>query len=75
MVHMNTGFRGMALSFVLVIIDAIDIHYADIVVTVLHAICTSTASEHSMTLLSLNSSSLLARALQTLHIDLVKMFE
>ena len=67
---MNSGLRCMALSLVLVIVDAIDVHNTDVVVPIRHTVGTTTTSKDPMAL-SINQGSLLARALQTLHIDLV----
>ena len=60
----------MALSLVLVIVDAVDVDNADVVVPILHAICATTSSKNSMTL-SVHKSSLLTRALQALNINLI----
>ena len=67
---MNSGLRCMALSLVLVIVDAIDVHNTDVVVSIRHTVGTTTTSKDPMAL-TIDQGSLLARALQTLHIDLV----
>ena len=60
----------LTLSFILVVIDTVDVHYADVVVPILHAICATTSSKNSMTL-SIHKSSFLTRALQALNINLI----
>ena len=69
-VHVDPCLWCMTLSFILVVIDTVDVHYADVVVPILHAICATTSSKNSMTL-SIHKSSLLARALQALNINLI----
>ena len=49
-VHMDSGLWCMTLPFVLVIIDAIDVDYSDVVVSILHAVSASASSQDSMTL-------------------------
>ena len=74
MVHVQSGLWGMALPFVFVIIDAIDVHYADVVVAILHPVCPTAASE-SPVALTVELGALLARALKTLNIYLVQVFQ
>ena len=56
---MDSSFRCMALSLVLVIVDAVDVDDADVVVPILHAVSASTTSQDPMTL-SIHQGSLLA---------------
>ena len=59
MVHVDSGLWCMALSLVLVVVDAVDVDDANVVVPILHAVGTSAASQDPVAL-SIDQGSLLA---------------
>ena len=71
---MHSTLSSVTLSFVFVIVYRVNVDDTDVVVPILHAIGSTTASKYAMTL-PIRHRSLLTRTLQSLDTDLVEVLQ